>query len=66
MPKIILGIPNLLIDDFGINIKKWENNGGIGIKHKDYKFMRTEEKLLELIYFKNQNIHKQNTLRNSR
>ena len=53
-----LGIPNLLIDDFGINIKKWENNGGIGIKHKDYKFMRTEEKLLELIYFKYQNIHK--------
>ena len=51
-----LGLPNVLIDDFGINLKKWENNGGIGIKHKDYKFMRTEEKLLELINFKYQNI----------
>ena len=60
-----LGLPNVLIDDFGINIKKWENNGGIGIKHKDYKFTRTEEKLLKLINFKYQNIHRQNTLRNS-
>lgn len=54
-----LSLPNLLIDDFGINIKKWENNGGIGIKHKDHKFTRTKEKLLNLIKDKYQNIQKQ-------
>ena len=53
-----LGIPNLLIDDFGYNINKWKKNGGIGIKHKDYKFMRTKESLLNLI-----NIKYQHTLR---
>jgi 5'(3')-deoxyribonucleotidase len=51
-----LGIPNILIDDFGINIKKWEKKGGIGIKHKDYKFMRTKEKLFKLMDYKYQNI----------
>ena len=56
-----LGLPNVLIDDFGINIIKWKKNGGIGIKHKDYKFTRTKEKLLELIYFKYHNIQRQNT-----
>ena len=55
-----LGLPNVLIDDFGVNIKRWENNGGIGIKHKDYKFMRTKERLLELIDIKYQNIQRQN------
>ena len=55
-----LGLPNILIDDFGINIKKWGKNGGIGIKHKDYKFTRTKEKLLELINGKYKNIQKQN------
>jgi len=55
-----LGSPNVLIDDFGINIKKWGKNGGIGIKHKDYKFTRTKEKLLELINGKYKNIQKQN------
>jgi 5'(3')-deoxyribonucleotidase len=28
------GIPNILIDDWGKNIKEWEARGGIGIKHK--------------------------------
>ena len=55
-----LGTPNVLIDDFGLNIKKWENNGGIGIKHKDYKFTRTKEKLLELINDQYKSIQKQN------
>ena len=27
------GTPNILIDDFGKNIKAWEAAGGIGIKH---------------------------------
>jgi 5'(3')-deoxyribonucleotidase len=35
------GTPNILIDDFGKNIKKWNEAGGIGIKHKDYKLERT-------------------------
>jgi len=28
------GTPNVLIDDFGYNIKSWRNAGGIGIHHK--------------------------------
>ncbi len=61
-----LGLPNVLIDDFGDNIKRWEINGGIGIKHKDYKFTRTREKLLELIDIKYQNIQRQNICIKSR
>ena len=29
------GTPNILIDDFGKNIKGWESAGGIGIKHEN-------------------------------
>ena len=35
------GTPNILIDDYGVNISKWEAAGGIGFKHKDHKFERT-------------------------
>ena len=35
------GTPNILIDDYGVNIAKWEAAGGIGFKHKDHKFERT-------------------------
>jgi 5'(3')-deoxyribonucleotidase len=28
------GIPNILIDDYGVNIKKWRAAGGIGIKYQ--------------------------------
>lgn len=35
------GTPNILIDDFGKNIRNWNAAGGIGIKHKDYKLERT-------------------------
>jgi hypothetical protein len=28
------GVPNILIDDWGRNIKEWQARGGIGIKHK--------------------------------
>ena len=28
------GTPNILIDDFGVNIKKWQSAGGVGIQHK--------------------------------
>ena len=33
--------PNILIDDYGVNIDAWEEAGGIGFKYKDYKFNRT-------------------------
>lgn len=35
------GTPNILIDDYGVNVRKWEANGGVGFKHKDHKFERT-------------------------
>jgi 5'(3')-deoxyribonucleotidase len=28
------GVPNILIDDWGVNIKKWRAAGGIGIKYQ--------------------------------
>jgi len=28
------GTPNILIDDFGYNIKAWQSAGGIGVQHK--------------------------------
>ena len=33
------GTPNILIDDYGVNIGKWEAAGGIGFKHKDGFFV---------------------------
>ena len=35
------GTPNILIDDYGVNIKNWQAAGGVGFKHKDHKFERT-------------------------
>ena len=40
------GTPNILIDDFGQNIDKWNAAGGIGVKHKDHKFERTFQTLI--------------------
>lgn len=39
------GTPNILIDDYGVNIDKWEQAGGIGFKYKDHKFERTAKAL---------------------
>ncbi len=39
------GTPNILIDDYGINIQKWESAGGVGFKHKDHKFERTAKNI---------------------
>jgi len=39
------GTPNILIDDYGVNIRKWEAAGGIGFKYKDHKFERTAKEL---------------------
>ena len=43
------GTPNILIDDFGQNIAKWEAAGGVGFKHKDHKFERTAKDLKQLL-----------------
>ena len=39
------GTPNILIDDYGVNIQKWEAAGGVGFKHKDHKFERTAQNI---------------------
>ena len=39
------GTPNILIDDYGQNIQKWEAAGGVGFKHKDHKFERTAKNI---------------------
>ena len=39
--KNLDGTPNILIDDYGVNINAWEEAGGIGFKYKDHKFERT-------------------------
>uniref|UniRef100_UPI0035141D53 hypothetical protein n=1 Tax=Winogradskyella sp. TaxID=1883156 RepID=UPI0035141D53 len=39
------GTPNALIDDFGENISKWRNAGGVGIQHKDIAVGDTISKL---------------------
>ena len=44
------GTPNILIDDFGQNVSKWQAAGGVGFKHKDHKFERTASSLKD--YFK--------------
>ena len=41
------GTPNILIDDFGQNINKWQAAGGVGFKHKDHKFERTVQNLAQ-------------------
>ena len=41
------GTPNVLIDDYGDNIQKWENAGGIGIQHSDKNADATVSKLEE-------------------
>jgi len=43
------GTPNILIDDYGVNIQKWEAAGGIGFKHKDHKFERTAKNIKQHI-----------------
>jgi len=39
------GTPNILIDDFGYNIKKWQSAGGIGIQHTNGAVNNTVAKL---------------------
>lgn len=49
------GTPNILIDDFGKNIKAWEAAGGIGIKHENDAINHTVNKLKEAFSQSNQN-----------
>jgi len=49
------GTPNILIDDFGKNIDKWNAAGGIGVKHKDHKFERTFKQLMAHLKNKTEN-----------
>ncbi len=39
------GTANMLIDDFGYNIKKWQSAGGIGIQHTNGTVKSTVNKL---------------------
>ena len=39
------GTSNILIDDFGYNIKRWQSSGGIGIQHTDATVNNTIQKL---------------------
>tara|TARA_B100001287_G_scaffold242474_1_gene217944 strand:- start:1408 stop:4473 length:3066 start_codon:yes stop_codon:yes gene_type:complete len=43
------GSPNILIDDYGVNINAWEDAGGIGFKYKDHKFERTASAIKQAV-----------------
>ena len=43
------GTKNILIDDFGVNIRKWKSAGGIGIQHKDGQINSTIEQLEQAV-----------------
>jgi 5'(3')-deoxyribonucleotidase len=47
--KNLDGTPNILIDDYGVNINAWEDAGGIGFKYKDHKFERTAKVLKKVV-----------------
>jgi hypothetical protein len=53
------GVPNILIDDYGVKIKAWNQAGGIGIKHEDeYETPDAAERTinrLEEIFFNEEN-----------
>ena len=43
------GTSNVLIDDFGENINKWQNAGGVGIQHKNIEVGDTISKLAQTV-----------------
>ena len=43
------GTPNILIDDFGVNIGKWQKAGGIGVQHKTGAVDQTIQQLKSAI-----------------
>jgi hypothetical protein len=43
------GTPNILIDDFGYNIKKWQSAGGIGIQHTNGSVGNTINQLKKIL-----------------
>lgn len=46
------GTPNILIDDFGKNIKAWRKAGGIGIHYEDRNIDRAIQKMRESLNVK--------------
>jgi 5'(3')-deoxyribonucleotidase len=46
------GTPNILIDDYGTNIKLWEANGGIGIHYKDEDYKQALDRLSKALHGK--------------
>jgi hypothetical protein len=42
------GDPNILVDDFGVNIDAWKAAGGIGIKYDDSQFPKVANILTKL------------------
>jgi len=52
------GTPNILIDDYGVNIRAWEEAGGIGFKYKDYKFQRTAKAIKQKMTSENKLLDK--------
>ena len=43
------GSANILIDDFGYNIKKWRSAGGIGIQHTNDTVNNTIKQLQQVL-----------------
>ena len=42
------GVPNILVDDYGVNINQWQQAGGIGIHYEDHSFDRVRRSLTSL------------------
>ena len=51
------GTPNILIDDFGYNIKKWRSAGGIGVQHKTGNVTETVKDLQQAFKYLNAKMH---------
>jgi 5'(3')-deoxyribonucleotidase len=41
-------IPSILIDDYGVNVTKWQEAGGIGIKYEPERFAKVKKMLEKL------------------
>jgi len=39
------GIPNILVDDYGVNVNGWKMAGGIAIHYEDHSFPRVKHEL---------------------
>lgn len=39
------GVPNILVDDYGVNVNSWQMAGGVGIKYEDKDYHRVAQQL---------------------